>query len=200
MTISDWLMIAAVLLGPIFAVQVQKAIESWKESKQRKIAIFKTLMSTRRTTLSPRHVEALNMIDIEFSPKKSKEKKVIESWKIYLDHLNSPQLNPDDPDYSIKLDQWTKESNSLLVDLLKLMGMCLGYDFDKVHLMKGAYSPQGHANIEMEQNLIRRFIVELFMRNKSLPVDIVSIKNQQENKNEAHNNANSADAKSRAAD
>ena len=78
--------------------------------------------------------------------------------------------------------------------------MCLGYDFDKVHLMKGAYSPQGHANIEMEQNLIRRFIVELFMRNKSLPVDIVSIKNQQENKNEAHNNANSADAKSRAAD
>ena len=49
MTISDWLMIAAVLSGPILAVQVQKAIESWKESKHRKTAIFKTLMSTRRT-------------------------------------------------------------------------------------------------------------------------------------------------------
>ena len=181
-------MIAAVLLGPIFAVQVQKAIESWKEDKQRKIGIFKTLMSTRRTTLSPRHVEALNMIDIEFSQKKPKEKKVIEAWKIYLDHLNKPQLQHDDPDFRVKLDQWNEQSNSYLVDLLKVMGICLGYDFDKVHLMKGAYSPQGHANIEMEQNLIRRFIVELFMRNKSLPVDIVSHNDKQEKNEETHNN------------
>jgi len=40
----------------------------------------------------------------------------------------------------------------------------------------------------MEQNLIRRFIVELFMRKKSLPVDIVSIKDQQEKNKETHNN------------
>jgi hypothetical protein len=181
-------MIAAVLLGPIFAVQVQKAIESWKESRQRKIQIFKTLMSTRRTTLSPRHVEALNMIDIEFSLKKPKEKKVIEAWKIYLDHLNKPQLKHDDPDYRVKLDQWNEQSSSYLADLLKVMGICFGYDFDKIHLMKGAYSPQGHANIEMEQNLIRRFIVELFMRNKSLPVDIVSLKDQQaDHREETHN-------------
>ena len=66
------------------------------------------------------------------------------------------------------------------------MGNCQGYDFDKVHLMKGAYSPQGHANIEMELNLIRRFIVELFMRNKSLPVDIVSLKDQQTDRKEKH--------------
>ena len=128
------------------------------------------------------------MIDIEFSLKKPKEKKVIESWKIYLDHLNTPQLKYDDPDYRVKLDQWTEKSNSLLVDLLKEMGNCQGYDFDKVHLMKGAYSPQGHANIEMELNLIRRFIVELYMRNKSLPVDIVSLKDQQTGrKEETHN-------------
>ena len=77
--------------------------------------------------------------------------------------INKPQLKYDDPNYRIKLDQWTEKSNSLLVDLLKEMGLCLGYDFDKVHLMKGAYNPQGHANIEMELNIIRRFIVELFM-------------------------------------
>jgi len=64
MTISDWLMISAVLTGPILAVQVQKFIESWREAKQRKIYIFKTLMATRGTTLSPRHVEALNIIDV----------------------------------------------------------------------------------------------------------------------------------------
>jgi Family of unknown function (DUF6680) len=179
MTISDNLMIAAVLLGPIVAVQIQKAIESWRESKQRKIAIFKTLMSTRCTTLSPYHVESLNMIDIEFSPKKPKEKKVIESWKIYLDHLNNPRIKEDDPDYRVKSDKWNETSSNLLVDLLKAMGLCFGYDFDKVHLMKGAYNPQGHADIEMEQHLIRRFIVELFMREKSLPIDIVSLNDKQ---------------------
>ena len=188
MTISDCLMIAAVLLSPILAIQVQKFIQSWNESKQRKISIFKTLMSTRRTTLSPRHVEALNMIDTEFSLKNPEEKKVIESWKIYLDHLSGLQLKNDDPDYRIKLDQWTEKSNNLLVDLLKVMGLCLGYDFDKVHLMKGAYNPQGHANIEMELSLIRRFIVELFMRNKSLPVDIVSVQDQHGKDKESHNN------------
>ena len=85
--------------------------------------------------------------------------------------------------YDMKLNH-----SNLLVDLLKEMGICLGYDFDKVHLLKGAYSPQGHANIEMEQNLIRGFIVELFMRNKSLPVDIVSASDQKEENKAAHNN------------
>ena len=105
-----------------------------------------------------------------------------------MDHLNKPQLKHDDPDYRVKLDQWNDQSNGLLVNLLKEMGICLGYDFDKVHLMKGAYSPQGHANIEMEQNLIRRFIVELFMRKKSLPVGIVSTNDQQEKNKDSHNN------------
>lgn len=120
------------------------------------------------------------MIDIEFSLKKPKEKKVVEAWKIYLDHLNKPQLKHDDPDYRVKIDQWSEQSSNYLADLLKVMGSCLGYDFDKVHLLKGAYSPQGHANIEMEQGLIRRFLVELFMRKKSFPVDIVPIKEDQE--------------------
>jgi len=178
MTISDQLMILAVLTGPLLAVQVQKGIESWKEAKTRKLIIFKTLMSTRRTTLSPRHVEALNMIDIEFSTKKPKEKKVIDSWKVYLDHLNATQLKNDDPDYRVKSEQWAEKANGFLAELLKEMGNCLGYDFDKVHLMKGAYSPQRHATIEMEQSLIRQFIVGLFMREKTIPVEIVSIKDR----------------------
>ena len=173
MTISDTLMIFAVLISPVLAVQVQKIIESWRETKQRKILIFKTLMATRGTTLSPRHVEALNMIDLEFSIKNKNEKRVVEAWKMYLDHLYDLNVDPKDPDYRVKMDVWTKRSIELLTDLLYEMAQNLGYEFDKVHLKKGSYNPQGHYDMEMEQNFIRRSIVDLFFGDKSIPVRLV---------------------------
>ena len=173
MTISDSLMIFAVLISPLLAVQVQKIIESWRETKQRKIFIFKTLMATRGTTLSPRHVEALNMIDLEFSINNKDEKLVVEAWKMYLDHLHDLNVDPKDPDYRVKMDVWTKRSNELLIALLYEMAQNLGYEFDKVHLKKGSYNPQGHFDMEMEQNFIRKSIVDLFFGDKSIPVRLV---------------------------
>lgn len=173
MSISDWLIIAAVLIGPILAVQVQKTIELWRDSKHKKLNIFKTLMATRGTKLSPAHVEALNMIDLEFAEKKSREKKVIEAWKIYRDHLYSLKTDHNDPNYNVKLYAWTERSNELLADLLYEMANSVGYDFDKVHLKKGSYTPQGYADIELEQGFIRRSFVQLFLGNKSFPVHII---------------------------
>lgn len=59
-------MIAAVILGPILAVQVQKRIEKLREKWGRKNHLFQILMSTRASRLSPDHVQALNMIDLVF--------------------------------------------------------------------------------------------------------------------------------------
>jgi|WetSurMetagenome_2_1015567.scaffolds.fasta_scaffold1355444_2 hypothetical protein len=42
--IGVWTIIA-IVLGPLIALQIQKWIENWKEKKQRKLAIFKTLMA-----------------------------------------------------------------------------------------------------------------------------------------------------------
>ena len=69
MKFSEVLTILAVILGPILAVQAQKAIERWRERRNRKLWVFKTLMATRGSRLSPNHVQALNMIDLEFSVK-----------------------------------------------------------------------------------------------------------------------------------
>ena len=81
MTISDILMILAVLLAPFLAVYVQKKIETWKSQRDTKLWIFKTLMATRGATLSPQHVQALNMIDLEFSGKDKKKKRLNLSGK-----------------------------------------------------------------------------------------------------------------------
>lgn len=55
MTISDGLLIVAVLLAPFLAVFAQRQIELWREHRQRKLWVFKTLMATRGRTLSPEH-------------------------------------------------------------------------------------------------------------------------------------------------
>ena len=66
MTISDGLMIIAILIAPFLAVFAQRQIDLWREQRQRKLWVFKTLMATRGRTLSPEHVQALNMIELEF--------------------------------------------------------------------------------------------------------------------------------------
>lgn len=50
MTIADWLMILAVLLGPIIAVRLTRYLDTKKEERERKLSVFKTLMATRAYT------------------------------------------------------------------------------------------------------------------------------------------------------
>jgi|SRR5690349_21313932 hypothetical protein len=64
--LTDWLTIGAILLAPLFAIQVERILEALKERRRRKLTVFHTLMATRGARLSPAHVEALNRIDIEF--------------------------------------------------------------------------------------------------------------------------------------
>ena len=67
MRIADVLIVIAVILGPILAVQAQKMIEAWRNKREKRITVFRVLMATRGTPISPHHVEALNLIDIEFA-------------------------------------------------------------------------------------------------------------------------------------
>ena len=82
------LTIVAILVAPFLAVQASEKLSENKEIKKRKLDIFRDLMATRATGLSPKHVEALNKIDVEFYGKDKKSKDVIVAWKEYHDHLN----------------------------------------------------------------------------------------------------------------
>lgn len=168
MTVSDWLMILAVLLAPLIAVQVQKWLEHHREDRERKIRIFKTLMATRAATVSADHVQALNMIDLEFDDKKYKNIKL--AWKTYLDHLGS---FPKEDEKVQPL--WSDKMVDLLAKLLQEMGKSLGYEFDEVHIKKGIYSPEAHARVEDENNLLRRGLLRLLYGDGTLKMDIQSL-------------------------
>lgn len=148
MTITDVLMILAIFLGPIVAVQLTRFLDERREIRERKLNVFKTLMATRAYSVSWNHVEALNRIDLEFT----KERQVLDAWKAYLDLLSNKTLSP---------EQWTVRRVDLLVELLQSMALVLKYDFDKTHIKNSAYSPQAHGDIEAQLATLRRYALEL---------------------------------------
>lgn len=169
------LTVIAILLGPILAVQAQKWVEVAREKRNRRLLLFKRLMATRGAQVSPAHVEALNMIDLEFSGRGEKDKVVRDRWKQYLDHLNSLPQDPAQRERQVQ--GWLEENSKLLADLLHDMGKPLGYDFDVTHIRRAVYIPVGHANLEIELQAIRQFLVALSENRKKLPV---SVRNESE--------------------
>ncbi|MCJ8314198.1 MAG: hypothetical protein HRU38_18775 [Saccharospirillaceae bacterium] len=165
MTISDWIMIVAVFLGPIVAVQLTRFLDSKTAVKQRKLDIFKTLMSTRQYTTNWEHVMTLNRIDLEFNAKNSKEKFVVEAWKAYLDLLNDKSISP---------EQWGVKRVDLLVDLLHKMSIVLDYDFDKTHIKNSSYSPMAHGDIETQQDAIRQGLIAILEGKKTVQMEVTN--------------------------
>ena len=155
----------AIFLAPIVALWLQKKIETFNEQKKRGLEIFKTLLATRANIISLEHVQALNMIDIEFY----NQKDIRDFWNIYRDHLNS---YPQNQDQSVQ-DRWEEKCVDYLTDLLHCMSKFFGYDFDKVILKKGAYSPIAHGIFNLQQNLVRHGVVELLTGEKSLKVEVI---------------------------
>ena len=78
--------IVAILIGPCLAVYVNGYLDRRREKRARKMDIFRTLMRTRNARLSPDHVGALNLVEIEFV----NHPEVVKNWKALHDHLGTP--------------------------------------------------------------------------------------------------------------
>jgi hypothetical protein len=169
LSFSDLALIFATLLGPVLAIQVQKLLEHRREKKIRRNQIFKTLMATRAARLSGVHVEALNLIDIEFSPTNAKDKKVRNAWKAYFAHLGEKNEGPE------AQMLWSAKRDDLFTDLLYELGTALGYDFDKTQIKHDVYSPIYHGNLEQEERLIRSKVIEILTGKAAFPMTVVSV-------------------------
>jgi len=156
--------IFAIFYGPIAALRIQRKLDDDREKRNRKLYVFKTLMTYRATPVNLNFVQALNLIDVEFTGDNEKEKAVREAWKELLDHFSNMQdvANPGE------------RSVELTAVLLSVMGKCLGYDFDRVYVKKAAYYPKLAANVEEEQHALRKMVLELLdgTGRRKLPVAI----------------------------
>lgn len=159
--------VAAIIIGPVAALYVQRKLDEGREARNRKLWVFKTLMAYRATPLSPNFVQALNLIDVEFERDTDKERAVRNAWKVLLDHFGDLG-NPNIPAAAIPLDK----SATLTTNLLLAMGKCLGYAFDEVQIKKGAYYPKWLGNVEEEQHALRRGVLDLLAGKRRVPVGV----------------------------
>jgi hypothetical protein len=176
MTVADWILVSATVAGPVLAVQAQKWIEGWRDDRARRVSLFKTLMATRGAALSPAHVQSLNSIDLEFHGERYR--RVRSSWRTYLDHLNSgpeKEANESADAFEARQKTWDDRRSDLLVDLLSAMGEHLGYSFDRVDLKRGAYTPQGHSELEMEQRIVRRLAIRVLGGEQGVKMEVTRI-------------------------
>jgi hypothetical protein len=165
MTVSDWAVVFATLVGPILAVQAQRWVDVQRERAQRRNAIFRVLMATRAASLSGAHVEALNAIPIEFYGRRRSFKNVVEAWRNLLDHLSNDRM-----DMAI----WGEKRQDLFIELMAKLAVALNYSFTKLELQREVYSPRGHATLENEQEVIRKGLYRIFSGEAAFPLDIKS--------------------------
>jgi hypothetical protein len=178
MDTKDWIIVLATLVGPILAVQAQKAVEAIKEHRGRKSRVFAQLMATRAARLSPDHVQALNMIDIVFfgstvlgiRRRSRREQAVLDAWKEYHDNLSEGAEWPDAQQQAHYIRR-----NELFLNLLYAISQDTGFSFDRVQLKRGAYSPVAHEELEAEQQALRRTIIRSLSGDLPLKMEVVSL-------------------------
>lgn len=170
----DWLPnVIAIILAPLIALQVSQVVEQWKEKRRRRFEIFKTLMSTRGTNLAPQHVEALNLIDVEFYNRKQ----VIEAWRQYYNHLHDRQADD---------NAWENVRRERLTVLLFEMSNVLGYKFEKSSIERASYSPEAHGQASREVQIIRGKLAGLLsiMATEGYAVPVKLIRDGKDSKEE----------------
>lgn len=172
---NDWSVVLATLLGPVLAVQAQKAIERARERRSRKSWVFHQLMASRAARVSPEHVQALNMIDLAFygqhifgiHRRSKSEQSVIDAWREYHDHLNTKVDND-------ALRIWHINGDELFINMLFAMADDVGYKFDRVQLKKGSYSPIAHGELEDQQRALRKLAIDVLAGDTPLKMEVTS--------------------------
>jgi hypothetical protein len=128
-------------------------------------------MSNRATRLNDEYVRALNMIDLEFSSKrmKNRDKAVIDAWRSLFGELH------DAPPDGAPIEEnraWNQRIDDRLILMLAAMSKALAYDFSEEQLRRGIYYPKGRFDLEQAQMAVLRGTRSLLEGTISLPMKI----------------------------
>ena len=166
---SPWLpllTVVAIILGPFLGILASQYLERIRFNKQRKVEIFHTLMRTRSMQISPEHVGALNLVELEFLG----EENVTKAWKAYMENLNEqfPPIEEKD-----KYDQAIQIRGRLLTELLDAMAKSLKIEIQQLEILRGSYVPQGWADQDWENTIIRRSLIDVL--NGKAPISVQAV-------------------------
>ncbi|WP_213778517.1 DUF6680 family protein [Caballeronia sp. dw_276] len=157
---SDAAIVFATFAGPIAAVQVQKFLDRRGEREHRRVQVYRALMATRVNINSPQYVDALNSVPLEFH----KVEPVMTAYSDFIGHLNTRDDSPN--------NTWAQTRQNRFITLLQVMGKALRYDFREAELTDHAYFPTWQLNLQTDQEILRKGLVDLMKGEKSIPMQV----------------------------
>lgn len=172
MSLDQWVnsivTIIAILTGPIAAVWYTRKLDREREKRDRKLSIFRALMGTRGIRLSGDHVNAMNLVMLEFY----KDNAVLDAFRNYISHLS--RKPPEIAD-----EAFWEEREDLFTNLIKAMGAALGYDFDGRELGRLRYTPQGWVDDENRQRKVQSLLIDTLEGRRPVLIASAPLGNQQ---------------------
>ena len=154
--------IIAIYIGPLRAVIISRQNQEVDGKRARQFGVLHSLMKTRKARLSPEHVSAINLVQLEFYG----NERIQSRYKNYIGFLNGVWPKFDD-------DNWPRFNEAVedsLFDLIHEIGLVLGYTLDRQELMRLGYGPQGWETDEHQVRVLRRLLIETFEGRRGLPV------------------------------
>jgi hypothetical protein len=128
-----------------------------KVAHGRRFYIFRTLMSTRTIPTIREHVDALNLVEVDFYGVKSVEA----AHRAYLSHLNITTSDP----------KWNDKRLDLLAKLLRELSVEMKMPIGEIDIRNGGYAPGAWATRDM----IDRWTLRLTEGKEALPINIVGV-------------------------
>lgn len=151
----------AIIFIPVIAVLIGQWLQKREKQRDDKMQIFRILMTYRFYGWTNESVYALNILDIVFS----KDKKVLEQWKIYKDRLTIEK--PTDTDIKkIEIEKYK---------LLEIIAKSLNYDISW-ETIQNPYLPQGMVNNLLQQQNYQNMQSEVMEKFKDLLTNGKTIK------------------------
>jgi hypothetical protein len=164
-----WVTVLVTLLSPFFAVQASLKLGQKKEQRDRKFAVFRTLMLTRGTMLATEHVRALNEIEMEFHAD-PKARAILAAWRAYKDHLRLPKVQSE-----AEAAVWTSTRLERMVALLHSMAIYFKYDFDEAFIRNPTYQPDFYGKIEDQELQARALMLEVLKGDRLIGVGTIAL-------------------------
>lgn len=165
LTLNEGLTLVGLILGPAIGSYLVVRLEDYKSQRSRRMNIFVTLMRTRGQSLSFDHVNALNLIEVEFH----NDKEVITAWKEYLGELSKPPLVNAAAE---AISNRAEDRRKSLAKLIHKISKVLKFKIEQFDIFESNYTPQGWHDDEQQQKYLRMLLINLLSGTTSIPVTL----------------------------
>jgi len=160
----DWAVVLATFCGPILAVLVTLWHQGRSVRKDVQRSVYSTMMRYRRHPTSLDFVGAFNLVPVHFH----NNKKIMENYGKVLEIVNDASWSQRDA-----AGRLNENFRSAVAKLLSNMSRAVGLPVDQLTILNGAYAPQGWADDEQDQRVLRHSLMGVLVGARPLPVAIV---------------------------